>query len=128
MPCVGDCKQCRILIALTGEVGRELPEGGGPSLDYSDQPMIVNYVDIGGQNVRRRGHMVTKRRQQDEAVAAELPWLWDIDDVAIATQADPILEKLLAWKHRPQWEQIVKECPELKFYWQHWDMWRTDAR
>ena len=69
-----------------------------------------------------------RRKQQDEAVVAELPRLWDIDDIAVATQADPTLEKLLAWKNRPQWEQIVSEGPELKFYWQHWHLWRTDAR
>ena len=58
---------------------------------------------------------------------AELPWLWDIDEVAAATRAAPALEKLLARKNRPRWEQIVKEGPELKLYWQHWGLWRTDA-
>ena len=54
MPCAGDCKQCWKLIELTGEVGRELPEGGNPPLDYAAQPMIVNLVDVIGQNVRGR--------------------------------------------------------------------------
>ena len=59
---------------------------------------------------------------------AELPQLWDIGEVAAATRTDPALEKkLLAWKDRPRWEQSVKEGHELKFYWQHWSLWQTDA-
>ena len=75
--------------------------------------MIVNLVDVVEQNARGRKRRVAKRKQQDEAVMAELPRLWDIDDVAVATRADPTLQKLLAWKSRPQWEQIVREGPEL---------------
>ena len=126
MPCAGDCKQCRKLIELTREVRREPPEGRGPPLDYSDQPVIVNLVEVVEKNTQGWKRRVARWKQQDEAVMAELPRLWDIDDVAVATRADPILEKLLAWKSRPQWEQIVREGPELNFYWQHCNLWRTD--
>ena len=73
MPCAGDCKQCRKLIELTGEVGRESPEGRNPPLDYAAQPMIVNLVDVIEQNVRGRRRRIARRKQQDEAVVAELP-------------------------------------------------------
>ena len=86
-------------------------------------------VDVVTKKTCGRKWRVARRKRRDKAIMAELPQLWDIDEVAVATRANPTLEKLLAWKSRPQWEQIVKEGPELiKLYWQHWNLWWTDAR
>ena len=52
MRCAVDCKQCRKLIELTGEVAREAPEGRDPLLDYSDQPVILNLKNIAEKDGR----------------------------------------------------------------------------
>ena len=96
MPFAGDCKQCRKLNELTGEVTREAPKGRDPLPDYSDQPVIVNQMNVAERDGRGRRRWIVRRRRRDEAVMAGLPRLRDIDEVAIATRADPTLGKLLA--------------------------------
>ena len=109
MPCAGDGKQCRKLIELTGEVAREAPDGKDRiTPDYSDQRMIVNLF------CTLRESRSGRQRRQDEATLAELPRLWDVEEMAAATKTDFVLEQLWAWKNRP-WEQIMREGLDPKF-------------
>ena len=67
-----------------------------------------------------------KRRKRDAKAATKSTGLWDIEEIALATQNDPCLQKLLQWTTLPTRDEISGESPELKFYWRVRENWKID--
>ena len=98
IPCEGRCRNCA--------KGHETTAG---------RTEVARAVRSGHRKKRGRTGRLRKLKGGSEVVTND--WM---SEIRSWQEADPDLLVLGTWRERPNWAEIARERPELKYYWSRW--------